>query len=126
MRSTSSILSLAIALTLVMTTYGLADEPTGEDIYRTTCANCHSLTRGMSTVAPDLHGVIGRKAGSVPAYNYSPALKDAEFVWTREKLIEWIASPHNVVPETEMSFPGLPDAKKRAQVVDFLGQLATR
>jgi cytochrome c len=111
---------------LVLATYGFAAEPTGEELYRTKCANCHSLTPGMSTVAPDLHGVIGRKAGTVAAYDYSPALKQAAFVWTPEKLTEWLGSPHNVVPETEMSFPGLPDAKERAAVVNFLQQLGER
>jgi cytochrome c2 len=115
----------AYALVLAAT-YGFAAEPTGEDLYRAKCANCHSLTPGMSTVAPDLHGVIGRKAGTVPAYDYSPALKQAAFVWTPEKLTQWLGSPHNVVPETEMSFPGLPDTKERAAVVNFLQQLGAK
>ena len=94
----------------------------GETVFRQRCANCHSLTPGVSSVAPDLAGVIGRKAGTLKDYSYTPALRNADFVWTPEKLTEWLISPHNVVPETEMTFPGLKSDKERAEVVEFLKQ----
>ena len=94
----------------------------GEAAFRNRCATCHSLTSGVSSIAPDLTGVIGRKAGSVKDYQYSPALRNAAFVWTPEKLNEWLASPHNAVPETEMAFPGLKSEKERADIVEFLKQ----
>jgi cytochrome c len=110
----------ATAAVLAASTSGLAAEPSGADIFKSTCANCHSMTPGMSTIAPDLHGVVGRKAASLPNFKYSSALKDSGIVWTAEKLDEWIASPHRLAAETEMSFAGLTDAKERAAVVEFL------
>lgn len=94
----------------------------GEAVFKSRCANCHSLTRGLSSIAPDLTDVVGRKAGSLKDYQYSPALRDASFVWTPAKLNEWLASPHNAAPETEMAFPGLKSEKERAEVVEFLEQ----
>jgi cytochrome c len=97
-----------------------ADDKSGEDIFKNRCTNCHSLTPGLSTVAPDLRGVVGRKAGSLKDYKYSAALQNADFVWTPEKLNEWLQSPHQVAAETEMSFTGLKNEKKRAAVIEFL------
>ena len=99
----------------------LADA-TGEAAYRNRCANCHSLKPGVFSIAPNLTGIIGRKAGSANGYQYSPALRDAGFVWTVEKLMEWLASPHDAVRETEMPFPGLKSEKERADIVEFLNR----
>jgi cytochrome c len=97
-----------------------AEDKSGEEIFKARCTNCHSLTPGLSTIAPDLHGVVGRKAGSLKNYKYSAALQNADFVWTSDKLTEWLLSPHQVAAETEMSFAGLKSEKKRAAIVEFL------
>jgi len=102
------------------------DSAAGEKIFKSRCANCHSLTSGLSSIAPDLTGVVGRKAGSLKDYRYTPALQNADFVWTADKLQQWLASPHNVVPETEMTFPGLKSEQERTDVVDFLKQRASK
>jgi cytochrome c2 len=103
-----------------------ADSAAGEKIFKSRCANCHSLTPGQSTLAPDLAGVVGRKAGSLKDYKYSPALQNADFVFTREKLEQWLKAPHNVVPETEMTFTGLKSETERVDVVEFLIQHAPK
>ncbi len=113
--------SVTLAAVGLIGAAALASAP-GETAFRDRCANCHSLTPGMSSVAPDLAGVVGRKAGSVKDYQYSPALRDATFVWTPQKLTEWLAAPHNAVPETEMAFPGIKSEKERADIVEFLKQ----
>ncbi len=98
----------------------------GEAAFKKQCVNCHSLIPGMSTIAPDLHGVMGRKAGTVPDYKYSDDLKKAGFTWTPEKMAEWLQSPHGVVAGTEMSYPGEKDAKVRAELVEFVGQMKAK
>ena len=103
-----------------------ADSAAGQKVFKSRCANCHSLTPGLSTVAPDLTGVVGRKAGSLKDYQYSPALRNADFVFTREKMEQWLRTPHNVVPETEMTFSGLKSETERADVVEFLMQRTPR
>jgi len=46
---------------------------------------------------PNLHNIIGRKAGSLPHHGYSSAMKGADFVWDKEKLDSFIAKPDEVV-----------------------------
>ncbi len=53
-------------------------------------------------MGPNLHNVIGRKAGSLPNYDYSSAMKGADFVWDKEKLDRFIAKPDEVVPGNSM------------------------
>lgn len=94
----------------------------GEAVFRAHCANCHSLTGKLSTIAPDLTGIVGRKVAVLKDYQYSAALRSADFTWTPEKLDQWLHSPHSVVVETEMAFPGLPREKDRHDVIEFLKQ----
>src|SRR5438046_1899370 len=70
---------------------------------------------------PNLHNVIGRKAGSLPNYGYSSAMKGADFVWDKEKLDRFIAKPDEVVPGNNMKpYGGLTSAEDRAKVIAFL------
>ncbi len=103
-----------------------ADTVAGDAVFKSRCTNCHSLIPGLSTVAPDLTGVVGRKAGSLKGYQYSPALRNAGFVWTAEKLDQWLTSPHKAVAETEMAFPGLKSEKERGAVIEFLKHYAPK
>jgi len=100
-----------------------ADVAAGEEIFLTRCAQCHSLTRGQRSSAPDLTGVVGRRAGALKDYRYTPALRHAKFVWTPQKLNVWLTEPHHTAPETEMTFTGLKSAQDRADVVEFLQHL---
>jgi cytochrome c2 len=110
------------ALAYMIQTAARAETSPGEAVFRARCANCHSLTRGLSTIAPDLTGVVGRKAGALKDYQYSAALRSADITWTLEKLDQWLRSPHRVVVETEMAFAGLADEKERRDVIEFLKQ----
>jgi cytochrome c len=98
----------------------------GEAAYKKECVNCHSLIPGMSTIAPDLHGIMGRKVGSLPDYKYSDDLKKADFTWTPAKMDQWLKSPHGMIPGTEMSYPGQKDAKKRAEIVEFVEHMKAK
>ncbi|MEF9930486.1 MAG: c-type cytochrome, partial [Massilia sp.] len=55
------------------------------------CTNCHEVGAGARNgFGPQLNGIVGRKAGSAPAYAYSPALKKAGFVWNEQNLVAFI------------------------------------
>ena len=85
------------------------------------CKVCHSFEKGgPAIVGPDLYDVIGRKIASVEGFNYTPALKAHEGEWTYEKLDPWLKNPQAFAPGTMMAFPGVPDAKKRANIIVFL------
>ena len=85
------------------------------------CKVCHAFNKGgAAVVGPDLYGVVGRKIASVEGFNYTPALKAHEGDWTFEKLDAWLTNPATFAPGTMMAFPGIPDTKKRADVIAYL------
>lgn len=86
------------------------------------CVACHSVEPGKNGVGPSLHGVVGRKAGTLPGYAYSDALKTWGKVLTAEELDKWLTAPMQDVPGTKMVFPGMPDAARRKAVIDYLAQ----
>ena len=71
-------------------------------------------------VGPNLHGVIGRKAGSLAGYIYSDAMKKADWSWDPKHLDTWLANPGQMVEGTKMTFVGLPEAKDRIDVIAYL------
>ena len=82
-----------------------------QQVFNNACRTCHTLKEGDNRQGPNLHGIIGRKAGSLPGYAYSSAMKDAGFVWDKEKLDRFIASPDEVVPGHKMTpYSGLTSA----------------
>ena len=69
---------------------------------------------------PNLHGVFGRQVGALPGYNYSDAVRQADFVWDGEQLDHWLENPRTFLRGTKMSFAGIADAQDRRDVIAFL------
>ncbi len=85
------------------------------------CASCHDISAGASPkIGPNLLGVVGRRAGSLPGYSYSPAMKAQTFVWDDAMLDRWLTRPSDVVPGTAMAFAGEPSAANRAAIIAYL------
>lgn len=101
----------------VTTTAG--DPAAGRLVFRK-CQACHSIEAGKNMLGPSLAGVIGRKAGTEPNYNYSPAMKGADIVWNAQTLDRYLKDPASVVPGNKMPFPGLKTDHDRADVIAFL------
>jgi len=122
-RSTASLGLAAIAVALLCAA-GPADATgnaaRGQTLYQG-CADCHSINE--NGVGPMHKGVVGRKAGSVPGYDYSPDLKNSGIVWTEENLDKWLTGPQAMVPETKMFFD-VPDAQDRADIIAYLKEKA--
>lgn len=89
------------------------------------CATCHSTERGVNNVGPSLFGVLGRKAGEIADFRYSPAMRTSGITWSAQKLDEFIADPQQAVPGNRMPFAGMPDASDRADLLAYL-QKATK
>jgi len=90
------------------------------------CAYCHDPLPNAPIAAPDLKGVFGRPAGSVPGYKYSDAMaaKGREgLVWTEENLHAFVRNPKEFVPGTVMPFKGLKRRSKRDDLFAFLKTL---
>jgi cytochrome c len=87
------------------------------------CATCHSLQPDQNMTGPSLAGLWNRKAGSVASFSrFSPALKSANIVWNDKTLDDWITDPQHLVPGNQMTFPGVKDARQRADLLAFLNE----
>ena len=92
----------------------------GERMYRA-CVACHSLEPNRNMTGPSLAEVWNRQAGSLPSFpRYSPALKSAGIIWNDDTLDEWIKDPQHFIPGNTMTFPGMKDARQRADLLAFL------
>jgi cytochrome c len=97
-----------------------------QQVFNNACRTCHSIKKGDNRQGPNLYKIIGRKAGSLPDYNYSSAMKGADFVWDEEKLEHFIASPDEVVPGNNMKpYSGLASTEDRTKVIAFLQSVST-
>jgi len=97
-----------------------------QQVFNNACRTCHTIKEGDDRQGPNLYKIIGRKAGSLPDYNYSGAMKGVDFVWDEEKLDRFIASPDEVVPGNNMKpYSGLTSTEDRTKIVAYLQSVST-
>jgi cytochrome c len=89
----------------------------GKDVFERRCAGCHGMEQDRE--GPRLRGVFGRSAGSVPGYDYSPALQKAHIVWNDATLDKWLADPDALVPGNNMEFH-VARPQERRDLIRFL------
>lgn len=92
------------------------DPKRGEALYQA-CSGCHSINE--DDIGPRHRGVVGRRAGTIAEYAYSPALKASGLVWDAATLDRWLTNPQDLVPGTKMYF-SLSDPQKRADIIAYL------
>jgi cytochrome c len=97
------------------------DAAAGEHVFAR-CVVCHSAKAGENKIGPSLAGVFGRKSGSEPGYNYSPALKSAGITWDEQELDKYLANPGADIHGTKMLI-AVPDAGDRQNVIAYLKTL---
>jgi nitrite reductase (NO-forming) len=99
------------------------DAVIGRQVYRK-CLACHSLEPGKNLLGPSLAGIIGKKAGAVPNFNYSPALKSSSVIWDAKTLDKYLSDPQQLIPGNKMPFPGLKSQSERNDVIAYLAAQA--
>lgn len=87
------------------------------------CKTCHAVEKGKHGVGPSLAGVYGTKAGEIPGYAFSAAMKASGLTWDDATLDEYLTAPMKKVPGTKMSFAGLTDPAKRKEVIEYMKTL---
>ena len=93
--------------------------PTVSKLFSERCTACHALD--ANKFGPMLGGVVGRKAGAVAGYRYSPALASASFVWSAERLDRWLTDPQQFVPGAKMPVRVL-ERTSRRDIIAYLQQ----
>ncbi len=117
----------ACAATLLTTLSGGAfaagDPAAGKSVFQAACSICHSVQPGQNKIGPTLFGVVGRKTGSVPGYTYSPQNQAANLTWDAATLDKYLEAPRTIIPGTKMTYGGLKDPQKRADLIAYLQTL---
>ena len=99
------------------------DAAAGEKVFAAKCKVCHRIGEDAKNfVGPVLNGVVGRKAGTYPGYNYSDANKNSGLTWDEATLKTYLKAPQKVVPGTKMVFPGLSSETDIDNVIAYLKQ----
>ncbi|MDH4608848.1 c-type cytochrome [Pseudomonas sp. BN102] len=94
----------------------------GAALFGSDCSVCHSAkTGGPTMMGPNLHGLYGRKSGSLAGFSYSQAMKDKAVEWQLDSLEQFIAQPQAFVTGTYMPYAGMAGADDRRAVGCFLG-----
>jgi cytochrome c len=100
-----------------------ADPAAGEKIFKSQCGICHAVVAGENRIGPTLFGVVGRRAGSVPGFNYTADHKKLDIAWDAATLDKYLVNPRAMVPDTSMVYAGLKDDAERADLVAYLETL---
>jgi len=94
-----------------------ADAVRGKELYEARCGACHSIEDNR--VGPAHKGVVGRKAGTAPDYDYSPAVKASTIVWNVDTLDRWLTDPERTIPGQKMGY-SVPQEQDRSDIIAYL------
>src|ERR1700720_4445550 len=120
----------AVLVTLVLVTSSFlcgqaraaGDAAAGKTVFANQCASCHTTEVGKNGFGPSLAAVLGRKAGGLAGFTYSPAMAQAGLTWDEKNLDEFLTSSTGKVPGTAMQV-ALPNPADRAHVIAYLETL---
>lgn len=113
-----------LALALSSPAFAKADKEAGKRVFAQ-CAACHRIDpSGSHGVGPNLNKVIGRRAGTVPGFRFSPAMVASSRVWSESALDAYLAAPMTFMPGSRMPFAGLRNAADRRNVIAYIKSAA--
>ena len=119
-------LSIAVALFLVVAWRPAAgDDVEGKALFKKHCGTCHVADKGGGPrQGPNLFGVVGRKAGTLPGFAYSDALRANKdgIVWSRDTIDRWLTDPQALIPGVVMPYRQA-DPAIRQRLIDYLDTL---
>ncbi|WP_448204018.1 c-type cytochrome [Azospirillum sp. sgz302134] len=123
--ATRTVLAATTLLALTATAQAEGDPANGEKLFRQ-CKSCHTTEAGKNRIGPTLHGLFGRKAGTVESYaNYSHGLKASGITWNATTLDRYLTDPRSIIADSRMAFGGIQKPEDRADLIAYL-QTATK
>ena len=111
------LLTAVLAWCTAASAVGAPDAQRGEQIYAR-CLACHALT--YDRVGPRHCRLFGRRAGSVPGFEYSSAMKKNKIIWNEKTLDRFLTKPLKMVPGSTMTYDGIRDRQERADLIAYL------
>jgi cytochrome c len=113
---------VAALVALLLASPALAQD--GHEVFESRCASCHALAPDAPPMAgPNLAGVVGRRVGSAPGFDYSPVLEGAGregHAWDVGRLTAFLEDPEEMYPGVWMGANGLRAEADRRAVVEWL------
>jgi cytochrome c len=114
-----ALIGVGLALVTTASAQAAGDVKRGEQVFNR-CRTCHSLEPDKNGVGPTLHGLFGRKAGTVAGYNYSAAMKNSGVVWNEDTLKKYLADTQSFIPGDKMIFAGIKDENQLDDLIAYL------
>ena len=113
-----------VALAICLPVKAFAQDAAKGEVTFKKCLICHEVgPTAKVKVGPILNEVIGRTAGTLPGFAYSPAMKEAGekgMTWTDENLAKYLENPRDFIPKNKMAFVGLKNETERADVIAYV------
>jgi len=116
-----TVFGFCLVVTLTMPAHAQEKPDGGQLLFNNACRTCHTLRDGDNRLGPNLAGIVGRKAGSLPDYGYSSAMKGADLTWDKATLDRFIANPDQVVSGNNMKpYGGMASVEDRTTLIAYL------
>ena len=116
---------LALSVVALLATVVAARAADPQMAFNNACRTCHSMKEGDNRLGPSLAGVVGRKAGSLAGFAFSPSMQNSGITWDEATLDKFIANPDQVVNGNKMKpFGGISDAGQRGEIVAYLKSIS--
>jgi len=119
---TKAILVLVTILGGSSRTMAAGDAAAGQSVFASRCAACHATEAGQNKIGPSLAGIVGSKSGTVPGFNFSAGMKNADITWDDAELDKFLANPTGDIHGTKM-FINLPSESDRQNIIAYLHTL---
>jgi cytochrome c len=123
MRKTSLMIMIATVALLSAAGVRAQDAQDGEALFKKQCVVCHTTEAGKNKIGPTLAGIVGQKAGQVPGFAYSDAMKSSGITWTPENITKYLADPKGFMPGNKMVFAGIKKADDEKAMIAYLSTL---